>query len=227
MKRGLLVSVAAMLSAAAAPAQPEPAAVGGGFEVERYALSLTPNPAGKSVTGTEKILVRSLRDGLRSVVFSANALVIDGATANGRTLRVNSGEAALVIAFPSALPRGRTVEILVRYHGVPRRGITATAGSIYSSYFACDWMICLQDSPGDKAWFDLDLRISGDMTSLASGRMVGQARDRGGAVIHRWRTTRPYSAYLYSFAVGPFVRAGERGGGADLAYYGEVRPRPS
>ncbi|HMJ92802.1 MAG TPA: M1 family metallopeptidase [Allosphingosinicella sp.] len=226
MKLSLVLSVAAIVSAMAVSAAPEPAAPGAGFEVERYSLSLTPDAAAKSVTGTETIIVRSLRDGLRSIVFSPNALVIDGATANGRSAPATSDESGVAIALPSPLARGRTVKIVLRYHGVPKRGVTATVGSMYTSYFACDWMICLQDSPGDKAWFDLDLRVPRAMTSLAAGRIVGQTRAQGGAVIHRWRSTRPVSAYLFSFAVGPFTRAGERGRGADLSYYGEGTTAP-
>lgn len=221
MKLGFLLAVAALIPAVPISAQPAPAAIGEGFEVERYALSLAANPGGKSVAGTETITIRSLRDGLRSVTFSPNALVIDGATADRRAAQVTSGESGISIALPSPLPRGRTATIVLRYHGVPRRGVTATGSAIYSSYFACDWMICLQDSPGDKAWFELDLRVPTGMTSLAAGRMVGQARAKGGAAIHRWRTERPYSAYLFGFAVGRLVRAGERSGGVDLAYYGE------
>jgi len=196
-------------------------AVGAGFEVERYALSLAADPAARSVTGTETITVRSLRDGLRAIVFSPNALVIDGATVNGRATGFASDAGGISIALPAPVGRGRAVTVNLRYHGIPRRGVTATAGSIYTSYFACDWMICLQDAPGDKAWFDLDLRVPRAMTSLAAGRMIGRSRAEGGAVIHHWRSTRPYSAYLFGFAVGPFARASVRSNGAELIHYGE------
>ncbi|MEA3018263.1 MAG: hypothetical protein QOI38_2985, partial [Sphingomonadales bacterium] len=212
---------AAALIAAATASAPDDAAIGAGFEVEHYALSLTPDPAGRSVAATEVIRVRSLRDGLRSVVFSPNALIIDDARVNGRATRVASDESGIAIALPSPLARRRSVDITLRYHGVPRRGVTATPTSMYTSYFACDWMICLQDAPGDKAWFALDLRVPQAMTSLAAGRMTGRTRADGGAVIHRWRSSRPYSAYLFGFAVGPFTRAGVRSGGAELIYYGE------
>ena len=74
---------------------------------------------------------------------------------------------------------------------------------MFTSYFACDWMVCRQDAPGDKAWSALDLKLPASMTSLAIGTMIGPARADGGAVTHRWRSTQPYSAYLYGFAVGP------------------------
>jgi aminopeptidase N len=140
---------------------------------------------------------------------------------DGREARVASSESGISIALPSPLARGRTATIRLRFHGVPRRGVTAAASSIYSSYFACDWMVCLQDSPGDKAWLALDLLVPAGMTSLASGRMTGRSRAKGGAVLHRWRTTRPYSAYLFGFAIGRFTRAADRSGGAVLEYHGE------
>jgi len=189
--------------------------------VERYTVALTPNPAEKSVTGAEEIIFRGLRDGLRTVVFSPNALVIDGATVNGRAAQVTSNESGISIALPSPLRRGRTVRITLRYHGVPKRGVTADSNSMHTSYFACDWMICLQDAPGDKALFALDLRVPATMTSLAAGRMIGRTGAEGGTVIHRWRSTRPYSAYLFGFEVGPFTRITHRSDEGELTYYGE------
>jgi aminopeptidase N len=112
------------------------------------------------------------------------------------------------------------VTIVLRYHGGPRRGVFSAGGVMYSSYFACDWMICLQDAPGDKAAFALDLVVPSGMASLASGRMIGRTGGRSGAVIHRWRTERPYSAYLFGFAIGPFNHGSERSGAAQLDYYG-------
>ncbi len=221
MNLTFILGVGAALLATTASAQSVTGAVGVGFEVERYSVSLTPNPARGSVAGTEAITVRSLRDGLRSVVFSPNALIIDGAAVNGRATPVTSDRSGISIALPSPLRRGRTITVTLRYHGTPRRGVTATATSMFTSYFACDWMICLQDAPGDKALFDLDLRVPRAMTSLASGRLMGRSRTDGGATIHRWRSTRPYSAYLFGFAVGSFTRASTRGQGVELSYYGE------
>ena len=221
MKWRYFAALIAALWTSAAAAQPIAEAVGAGFEVERYSVALSPKRAGKSVTGTERITIRSVRDGLRSIVFSPNALTIDHAAVGGRDTSVASDATGIAIALPSPLRRGQTVTISLRYHGVPKRGVTATATSMYTSYFACDWMICLQDAPGDKAWFDLDLRVPSGMTSLAAGRMVGRTAASGGAAIHRWRSTRPYSAYLFGFAIGPFTRATEPAAGAELTYYGE------
>jgi aminopeptidase N len=224
MNARLLAAVAAALAAPAASAAADAPLVGEGFEVERYALSLTPDLSAKSVVGEEEITVRSVRDGLRSLVFSPNALVIDGATVEGSEVEVSSAKGGITIALPAPLPRGRKVTLSLRYHGVPARGVTITGASMYTSYFACDWMVCLQDAPGDSAQFALDLQVPEGLTSLAAGRMVGVKKAADGAVIHRWRSARPYPAYLFGFALGPFARSIHRSGNGELVYLGEATP---
>lgn len=224
MNARLLAAVAAALTAPAASAAADAPLVGAGFEVERYALSLTPNLSAKSVVGAEEITVRSLRDGLRSLVFSPNALVIDGVTVDGSEVQVWSDKGGITITLPAPLASGRKVTLRLRYHGVPARGVTATDTSMYTSYFACDWMICLQDAPGDRALFALDLQVPKGLASLAAGRMVGLKKAASGTVIHRWRSTRPYPAYLFGFALGPFARSTDRSGKGELVYLGEATP---
>ena len=192
-----------------------------GFDVERYGLSLTPDPVTKSVSGTQSIRFRSLADGLRSLAFSPNALSIDAATLNGRAVRVSSGKDALVFELPVPVNKGRIGTLALRYHGVPKRGVTATATSMYTSYFACDWMVCLQDSPGDKATFALDLHLPTGVSSLSVGEAKPLRPAPNGKAIHRWRSSHPYSPYLFGFATGPFVRAAQDSGRGELVYLGE------
>lgn len=224
MNARLLAAVVAALAAPAASATADAPPVGAGFKVERYALSLTPDLSAKSVAGAEEITVRSLRDDLRSLVFSPNALVIDEVTVDGSQVPVASGKGGITIALPAPLAGGRKVTLRLRYHGVPARGVTATDTSMYTSYFACDWMICLQDAPGDRALFALDLQVPKGLASLAAGRMVGLKKAAGGTVIHRWRSARPYPAYLFGFAIGPFARSTDRSGKGELVYLGEAPP---
>lgn len=224
MNLRLLAAAAAALAAPAASTAADAPPVGAGFEVERYAVSLTPDLSAKSVVGAEEITVRSLRDGLRSLVFSPNALVIDGATVDGNEVEVSSAETGITIVLPTPLARGREVTLRLRYHGVPARGVRITDTSIYTSYFACDWMVCLQDAPGDRALFALDLQVPEGLTSLAAGRLVGLQTAADGTAIHRWRGARPYPAYLFGFALGPFARSTDRSGNAELVYLGEATP---
>jgi aminopeptidase N len=218
----LATLVAALVAAFAADPAAQPDPPGTGFEIELYSVSLEPNLAAKSVAGSERIRVRSLRDGLRTLIFSPNALSIESASVNGRAAQIQSDANGVAFTLPSALDRGRTVDLVLRFHGVPRRGITASDTLMYSSYFACDWMVCLQDSPGDKAWFELDLHVPEGMTGLAAGRRSARSGRETGRSIQRWRTSRPYPAYLFGFAVGRFSQARHRSEGRTFEYHGDA-----
>lgn len=181
------------------------AAPGDGFHVSRYAVSLRPDAITGTVSGTET-LIASADDRLSALTFSPNALTITGATIDGRSVEVRSARDGLTFALPHALARGQTVELRFHIDGKPARGVTTSGGGLYTSYFACDWMVCLQDAPGDKADFALDLDVPAGWTTVGVGRERAVQRLSDGLVRHRWRATRPYSAYLYGFAAGPFPR---------------------
>ena len=119
---------------------------------------------------------------------------------------VSSGEDAIVFNLQQALKRGRQVTLRFQIEGKPARGVNALDGGLYTSYFACDWMVCLQDTPGDKAAFALDLSLPVGLKSTSVGRQAFAVAADKGIVVHRWRSARPYSPYLFAFAVGPFAR---------------------
>lgn len=56
------------------------------------------------------------------------------------------------------------------------------------------------------------------MTSLSVGSMMARRPGPDGSEIHSWKAPRPYSAYLYGFAVGRFTRVSERAGSKRLTY---------
>ena len=199
---------------------------GAGFHVVRYDLDLIPNLQGKSLSGQEVITLRSLTEGLRTVVFSGNALTIDSATINGRSVQFSAASHVLSLELPDALRQGKSATLRIAYHGTPKQGVTFTPSSVYTSYAACDWMICSEDTPGDKAIFALSLHVPAGMTSVASGKQIGRSKVEDGGEIDRWRTMIPYSSYLYDFAIGNFASTNSRQGGAELLYVSDVATPP-
>jgi len=195
---------------------------GDGFHVLRYELALTPNLRTRTVTATETIWLCSLADDLRSVVFSGNALTIDSATLDGKPVQVSTTHQTASLALPDPMHKGKTGTLRIAYHGTPKQGMTFTPASIVTSYAACDWMICSENTPGDKAVFDLSLHVPAGMTSIASGKLIGKSKDKNGDEIHHWRTAMSYSTYLYDFAIGNFVSTTCRQGNAELVYMSDV-----
>jgi aminopeptidase N len=192
---------------------------GEGFEVERYAVALRPDLATTMVSGTETIVLRATSDGLSRVAFTPNALRIGEATANGAPIEVASGQDAIVFTLPRPLRKGARVTLRFRLGGKPARGVTSVAGAIYTGYFACDWMVCLQDAPGDKAHLSLDLFLPAGAEAIGVGRLASATALPDGLVQQRWRSTRAYSPYLYAFAAGPLARRIIPTPQGDLVYF--------
>lgn len=214
------VAAAALLSAPCPAFAQE--TVGAGFDVLRYTLAITPDIATGTVAGREDIRLRATADGVARVTFSANELAIDQATVDGVDLRHALAGDALTFELPKPLRKGRVVTLRIAYHGLPRRGLTKADGGLYTSYFACDWMICPQTAFGDKAEVSLDLSVPAGLQTLSVGRHVSATRAGNGREVHRWRSPRAYSPYLYGFAVGHFTVVREGAGRSTLTYASAV-----
>lgn len=192
------------------------------FDVERYDLALTPDIRNKTVSGREVITLRATRDRLQRLRFSANALSIDAATLNGAPAAVSVRDGRLEFDLPAPVARGRRARLEISYHGRPYRGVAGSETLLYTSYFACDWMVCDQERFGDKARFSLTLRVPSGMDAVAAGRRTVRWPAPDGGEIQTWTTPRPYSTYLFGFAIGRFVRVEERAGGARLTYLSDI-----
>lgn len=212
-----LVAASLLMSPALAAADP-----GEGFDVTRYDLALTPDIQERTVVGREVITLRATADRLQRLSFSSNALSIDTATIDGAPVAIRSQADGLHFDLAQPLAPGRTVKLELTYHGRPARGLSGSATSLYTSYFACDWMVCPQDRFGDKAAFSLALHVPAGLDTLSVGRRIARRPAPDGGEIHRWTAPRPYSAYLFGFAVGRFARADDRVGAARLSYLSET-----
>ncbi|WP_239017796.1 M1 family metallopeptidase [Sphingomonas aracearum] len=195
---------------------------GEGFEVASYRLALTPDIRNRTVAGRETILLRATMEGVRRLRFSANALSIDTATLDGVAIPHSVEGDVLGFDLPRPLRRGHAMKLELSYHGRPARGFAGSETTLYTSYFACDWMVCSQNKFGEKAAFSLDLRVPAGMTSLSVGSMIQRRPRPDGSEVHRWKAPRPYSAYLYGFAVGPFTQVSERAGSNRLTYLSDI-----
>lgn len=191
------------LQSGAALAGSEP---GEGFDVLRYDLAATPDIVHGTLAAHETIRLRATGENLRHLRFSANALTIDSAALDGMPVGVSRADGGLAFDLAEPLVRGHEVTLAVTYHGRPARGFAGAPNALYTSYFACDWMICAQDSFGDKADFALELRVPAGMETLSVGTRAAKRPGPDGSEIHSWRAPRPYSAYLFGFALGRFKR---------------------
>lgn len=177
------IVTAALVAASVAHAE-EPA-----FDVLAYDVRLEPNFETQTVKGQETIQFKSTANGLTSLSFSANTLDI-AASINGNTMVTTEiVEGRRVFHLPKAMRKGQTGRLTISFSGKAPKGLVWTPDTVYANYFTCDYMICDQDRPGDKAHVKLDVVVAKDMKVVAPAN-----------------TNRPFSAYLLGFAAGKFRR---------------------
>jgi aminopeptidase N len=134
--------------------------------------------------------------------FSANALTLGAVRSDDGPVEHRQEGEDLFLELPRPLARGEAATISLTYSGTPRRGLVFAEGGVRTGYFTCQWMICDQDRPGDRA--SLDLRVAVPSGFNAAGSGVGSTEALvGDTLTLRWRETRPYAAYLYGFAASP------------------------
>ncbi|MBR0559121.1 M1 family aminopeptidase [Neokomagataea anthophila] len=192
------------------------------FDVTSYTLTLTPDIQNETVSGHETILLHAVSNALQRLDFTRNALTIESALLDGIPLSSTQTGDNLTFNLPTPIPRGHTVKLELIYHGHPARGLARSATALYTSYFACDWMVCRQDAFGDKADFSLKLRVSSGMNTLSVGRLLSKQIEPDGSEVHLWKSPRPYSAYLYGFAIGHFASVTNQVGLTKLTYLSDI-----
>jgi aminopeptidase N len=194
------------------------ASLSGPIDVIHYDVVTSLDFHTREISGHTAITLQARSPGQQSVVFSPSALAIESATLAGRPLRVSSSSSGLVVRFPQALRVADRIKIVIKYHGKPARGLVFDGNTVYSNYFTCDWMICSLEDFGEKASIELTLEGPPGMVSHGPGRSLGSARGPDGRERYRWKESRPYSAYLYGFALGTFNQVTDRHGPTELVY---------
>jgi aminopeptidase N len=179
---------------------------GTGVDTLHITADITPDFTAKTISIRETIRFRSTQDGLREISFSPNDLTVDDATINGKESPVRIENAALIFTLPSPLRKGAVATLSLTFHGAPRKGLVwdATGQSVYSDYFACSWLICNQDTPGDKMTSEISLELPRGMLSTSVGDQKPVRTLSNTAERHVWQSKRGYSAYLMGFAAGRF-----------------------
>ncbi|HEX8309291.1 MAG TPA: M1 family metallopeptidase [Allosphingosinicella sp.] len=209
---GLLLAASAAGARAAEPA----------YDVTHYAVTLKPDLAAESIEGSTEMTIRGA--GSDRIRFSDNGLLLESVEVDGRPATVARDGPSLIVSLKRPLASGKTAKLRFRYRGTPRRGIVFGEGTAYSSYFTCHWMICDIDRPADKATLRLDLILPAGKSSIASGIQAGKTGAGPGLERHRWIQDRPYSAYLFGFAVGFDRKTASSHRGVELIAAGDLSP---
>lgn len=187
------------------------------LDVISYHLIIEPNINEESVNGSVTINFQVNRY-IDSVVFNSGKLVIDAVKGNNveSYKKINNN---LIIYLSKT--KDIKNEIVIDYHGHPKMGLVfdPEQGQTYTVYFTSKWMIC-NDSPNDKALFDIDIIVPNDRICIASGELVNKTQQKN-KTLYSYRLNTESPSYTYGFAIGKYNEIKEKHGRILLKYYSQ------
>ena len=174
------------------------------IDVLHYQVALEPNIQDKSLKGEVLIRFSALRANTTSIQFNCGKLAVDKVEIKDLSLSFDVKDATLAITTDQPLSIGQEYEVLIRYHGQPRRGIVFRPDSreVFTVFSTSRWLVC-KDAVDDKASINMKLTTAADLTVVANGSFQSRQATAEGKVIHQWLQSNVIPSYIFGFAIGP------------------------
>ena len=183
------------------------------LDVTSYHLTIDPNIDKGTIEGSVVINFQTNSD---SVIFKSG------------NLKINSVEGENVIGYKKidkdlivylSKRDSATDKIEIVYQGHPQKGLffDKENNQAYTSYFTSDWMIC-NNSPEDKALFNLDIAIPIDKMCVANGELTNKIQQND-KMLYSFKLNTEAPSYTYGFAIGKFNETEETCNNILLKYY--------
>jgi aminopeptidase N len=190
----------------------------GGYDVARYLLKLSYDPATDRLVGVATITARATEK-LCRFNLDFQGLTVRSVVVDGRKARwARSQDHELTVTPRHNLKEGRRFTTVVRYDGVPRTQIDLSVpeeplpyGWIHTDDGAvvvsepegsANWFP-LNDHPTDKAAFTFVVTVPAGLEAISNGRLVGR-RTHGHRTTWVWDAPDPMAPYLATATIGQF-----------------------
>jgi aminopeptidase N len=186
----------------------------GGYEVRKYDLDVTYDPATDVLDGVAKIKANATKS-LCSFNLDLVGMTVRSIKVNGARARWSRTEHELTVIPKSPIKRGE-FEVKVRYDGVPhefviqippdfelRTGFMATPdGATVAGQpeVAAGWFP-VNDHPLDKARYSFDVTVPRRYEVVANGFLTGRETKRGWTT-YEWDAREPMASYLATIDIG-------------------------
>lgn len=196
-----LAAACASTPPAVRPASAPPSEAVVAIDILHQDVTISPFAEADVLTGEQTMVFRASTAGDR-LRFTGGPLRIATLSLDGRPLEdwSTSGD-AVEIRLGQTLDADGRHSLRLTYQAAPGRGVRRSEDLAYSTYFACDWMLCNQADFADRFTFELAIRAPVGMRTLGPGTELGVTHD-GEDELHRWRTTEPFPAYVHGFLAG-------------------------
>ncbi len=190
-----------------------PFAGNGGYDVQRYRLDLDWQPETNMLVASER-LVATATQSLSSFNLDLTGLTVEAVRVNGRPAGFTRAGQELTVTPAKPLREHGKFVVSLDYSGVPEV-VTDPDGSVEGWVPTEDGVFvvgepqgspawfAVNNSPADKAEFDVSMTVPEGLTAVGNGRLVSERSARGKSIF-RWVERSAMAPYLATITVGRF-----------------------
>ncbi len=179
-----------------------------------YNVSLTLNDRLTEITSAKvEITVLSVKDTLSQIDLDFGELPVDSVTVDSQAAPYERSSGLLNVKLSKAIPRGKSLTVVVSYHGKPEDGLVLTADKAGQPSAVGDnwpnrvhhWIPCL-DHPAAKATVTFSITAPARDQVVANGKL--ERIENSSSTTRTWTYTEasPIPPYCMIIAVGEFAR---------------------
>jgi aminopeptidase N len=185
-----------------------------GWKPTNYHVSITFNDALTEITSaTAKITIVSLKDSLAKIDLDFGDLAVDSVTVNNQSVPYQRSAGLLNIELENRLQGGRSLVVVVSYHGKPKDGLILSADKAGKPSAVGDnwpnrvhhWIPSL-DHPSAKATVTFSVTAPTRDLVVANGKLDHVQNASGMSRTWTYTESVPIPPYCMIIAVGDFAR---------------------
>lgn len=208
-----------------------------GILARHVKLTLSIDPERKVLVGTASTTVEASFSAVTEVFFeAADSVKIDKVYVAGSdaALAFRTVDGGFIVALPCRLDKGAKIEIAIDYHlDKPKAGIYFTGPAVmYPNKPFQTWTqgedqdshhwfpVAGADYPNHKMTCEAVITVPAAYTALSNGKLLSETADeKNGTRTFHWHQTRPHTSYLFTLAIGAFVKLEKQWRGMPVQLY--------
>ncbi|MFT4008498.1 MAG: M1 family metallopeptidase [Nocardioidaceae bacterium] len=187
----------------------------GAINVRHYGLDLTWTPSERRLAGTATLRMTA-RKRLTSIPLSLRGFTVSSVTVDSATASFTRSGDRLRITLAHAYAKGSRFVVVIGYAGRPGKLIDPDGGAegwlstpggtvaLGEPLGSMTWFP-LNNTPSDKASYDIDVTVPDGLTAVSNGRLVSATAVPGGTR-WSWSMKEPMAGYLAMLGIGTYRR---------------------
>jgi aminopeptidase N len=207
----------------------EPYARSRDYDLQNVRTHLWFNVEQRQLRGEVTESIAALRDNVSELKFDSVDLEVESVSVDGRAAKFSVTPSKLVVTLDRPAARGERHEILIHYHGQPKKGLyfilpdknyPQQPKEIWTQGEAEDtrYYIPLYDYPNDRTTSEMLVTVPGAWITVSNGRLEGVTDEPDGTKTWDWKLSETLSTYLISIVAGEFVERDDSWHGMPLRY---------